>query len=201
MLRRRRRRRAAHHLHLHRRRADGDPVPEVRRRPAAVLDRLQADAAASTRARRTSTPAANLMGAVRTVAHRRRGDEPRQRHRRRRRRRGVPPAKEVLIGLGLLISIPLVVFGAAILIKLIDRYPDHRHARRRADRLCRRRGDRDRSGLVAPWVDENAHWLHWGGPLLGADPGHRHRQAAGASARARQARGSAKKTSKSGSAR
>jgi YjbE family integral membrane protein len=78
-----------------------------------------------------------------------------------------PPAKEVLIGLGLLISIPLVVFGAAILIKLIARFP-----------IIVTLG----AGLIgwvagevivtdpawSAWVDEHAHWLHWGGPLAGA---------------------------------
>jgi YjbE family integral membrane protein len=78
-----------------------------------------------------------------------------------------PPAKEVLIGLGLLISIPLVVFGAAILIKLIGRYP-----------IIVTLG----AALIgwvggevivtdpawSAWVDEHAHWLHWGGPLIGA---------------------------------
>ncbi len=78
-----------------------------------------------------------------------------------------PPAKAVLIGLGLLISIPLVVFGAAILIKLIGRFP-----------IIVTLG----AALIgwvggevivtdpawAAWVDDNAHWLHWAGPLVGA---------------------------------
>lgn len=78
-----------------------------------------------------------------------------------------PPAKEVLIGLGLLISIPLVVFGAAILIKLIARFP-----------IIVVLG----AALIGwvggevivtdpawiGWVDEHAHWLHWAGPALGA---------------------------------
>ena len=78
-----------------------------------------------------------------------------------------PPAKEVLIGLGLLVSIPLVVFGAAILIKLIARFP-----------IIVVFG----AGLIGwvggevivtdpawtAWVDAQAHWLHWVGPALGA---------------------------------
>jgi YjbE family integral membrane protein len=78
-----------------------------------------------------------------------------------------PAAKEVLIALGLLISIPLVVFGAAILIKLIARFP-----------VIVILG----AGLIgwvggevvvtdpawSAWVDENMHWLHWAGPALGA---------------------------------
>jgi YjbE family integral membrane protein len=78
-----------------------------------------------------------------------------------------PPAKGVLIGLGLLISIPLVVFGAAILIKLIGRFP-----------IIVTLG----AALIGwvggevivtdpawvAWVDAHAHWLHWGGPLIGA---------------------------------
>ena len=80
---------------------------------------------------------------------------------------GFPAAKEVLIALGLLISIPLVVFGAAILIKLIARFP-----------VIVLVG----AGLIgwvggevivtdpawADWVEEQAHWLHWGAPALGA---------------------------------
>ena len=85
----------------------------------------------------------------------------------RRRRRGLPAGEGVLIGLGLLISIPLVVFGAAILIKLIGRFP-----------IIVTLG----AALIGwvggevivtdpawvTWVDEHAHWLHWGGPLIGA---------------------------------
>jgi YjbE family integral membrane protein len=80
---------------------------------------------------------------------------------------GHAAAKEVLIALGLLISIPLVVFGAAILIKLINRFP-----------IIVLVG----AGLIgwvggevivtdpawSGWIDDNAHWLHWGGPALGA---------------------------------
>ena len=80
---------------------------------------------------------------------------------------GHAAAKEVLIALGLLISIPLVVFGAAILIKLINRFP-----------VIVLVG----AGLIGwvggevivtdpawtAWIDANAHWLHWGGPALGA---------------------------------
>ena len=80
---------------------------------------------------------------------------------------GHAAAKEILIGLGLLISIPLVVFGAAILIKLINRFP-----------IIVLVG----AGLIgwvggevivtdpawSAWVDDNAHWLHWGAPVLGA---------------------------------
>jgi YjbE family integral membrane protein len=80
---------------------------------------------------------------------------------------GHAAAKEILIALGLLISIPLVVFGAAILIKLINRFP-----------VIVLVG----AGLIgwvggevivtdpawAGWIEENAHWLHWGGPALGA---------------------------------
>lgn len=77
------------------------------------------------------------------------------------------PAKEILIGLGLLISIPLVVGGAAILIKLIARFP--------AIVLLGAALIGWVGGEVivtdpawSAWVDEQAHWLHWGGPLIGA---------------------------------
>jgi YjbE family integral membrane protein len=80
---------------------------------------------------------------------------------------GFAAAKEVLIALGLLISIPLVVFGAAILIKLIARFP-----------IIVLLG----AGLIgwvggevivtdpawSGWVEEHAHWLDWAAPALGA---------------------------------
>ena len=78
-----------------------------------------------------------------------------------------PPAKEVLIGLGLLISIPLVVFGAAILIKLIARFPII--VVLGAALIGWVGGEvivTDPAWSV--WVDERAHWLHWVGPLAGA---------------------------------
>ena len=72
-----------------------------------------------------------------------------------------------LLVLGLLISIPMVVYGATMLIKLIERYPvivpggaaligfiggevivsDH---------------------ALEPWIEQNAAWVHQLGPLLGA---------------------------------
>ena len=80
---------------------------------------------------------------------------------------GFAAGKEVLIALGLLISIPLVVFGAAILIKLIARFP-----------IIVLVG----AGLIgwvggevivtdpawSGWVEEHAHWLDWAAPALGA---------------------------------
>lgn len=73
----------------------------------------------------------------------------------------------VLLVIGLVISIPLVVYGATLLIHLIERFPviipggaaligfiggevvisDH---------------------VVAPWIDANAHWFHDAVPLAGA---------------------------------
>ncbi len=41
----------------------------------------------------------------------------------------------VLVVLGLAISIPLIIFGSTILLKLMDRFPDHHHRRRGAARL------------------------------------------------------------------
>lgn len=72
-----------------------------------------------------------------------------------------------LLVIGLIISVPLVVYGATLLINLINRWPviipggaaligyigaevmitDH---------------------AIEPWITANAHWLHDWGPLLGA---------------------------------
>ncbi len=52
--------------------------------------------------------------------HRRCGDEPRQRH---RHRRGRATATSTLIVLGLLISIPLIIFGATLIMLLLNRFP------------------------------------------------------------------------------
>jgi YjbE family integral membrane protein len=78
-----------------------------------------------------------------------------------------PPAKEVLIGLGLLISIPLVVFGAAILIKLIARFPIIVVLGAALIGWVGGEVMVTDPAWVA-WVDEHAHWLHWGAPLAGA---------------------------------
>jgi YjbE family integral membrane protein len=75
--------------------------------------------------------------------------------------------KFTLLVIGLLISIPLVVYGATLLLKLIGRFP-----------IIVTLG----AALIGwvggevmvtdpawiEWVDANAHWLHWGGPIMGA---------------------------------
>ena len=55
-----------------------------------------------------------------------------------------------LLVIGLAISIPLIVAGAALVMALLDRLSDPGLGRRRAARLDRRRGHRHRSG--PPWL-------------------------------------------------
>jgi YjbE family integral membrane protein len=72
-----------------------------------------------------------------------------------------------LLVLGIVISVPLVVYGAALLITLINRFP------------VIVPGGAALIGFVGaevaitdpaiePWIAVNAHWLHDAGPLLGA---------------------------------
>jgi hypothetical protein len=72
-----------------------------------------------------------------------------------------------LLVLGLAISIPLVVYGATLLIKLIGRFP------------VIVPGGAALIGFIggevmiadpalAPWIEAHAHWLHDAGPLAGA---------------------------------
>jgi YjbE family integral membrane protein len=72
----------------------------------------------------------------------------------------------VLLALGLLISIPLVVFGATLLLKLMERYP--MIITLGAAVLGWTAGEMmvtDPS--VATWVNGNAAWLHWAAPIFG----------------------------------
>jgi len=73
----------------------------------------------------------------------------------------------VLLILGLLISIPLVVYGAQILIALISRMP---FIITLGAALIGYIGGEVivTDPGVGPWVDANAHWLHYVAPLLGA---------------------------------
>ena len=74
-----------------------------------------------------------------------------------------------LIVLGLLISIPLIIFGATLIMLLLEPLPDHRHRRRRPAGLDRGRSAGDRSGLcrVARGAMPNAKtWFEIGGAVL-----------------------------------
>jgi YjbE family integral membrane protein len=73
----------------------------------------------------------------------------------------------VLLVLGLLISIPLVIFGASMLMKLMERYPII--ITLGAAILGWTAGEMGVTDpAVAVWVNENAAWLHWGAPAIGA---------------------------------
>jgi hypothetical protein len=72
-----------------------------------------------------------------------------------------------LLVLGLVISIPMVVFGAAILLKLIDRFPIIVTVG--AALIGYVAGEvMVTDPLFQDWVDAHAHWLHWVAPPLGA---------------------------------
>ena len=71
----------------------------------------------------------------------------------------------VLLVIGLVISIPLVVYGATLLIKLIERYPVIVPGG--AALIGFIGGEVVISDpAIAPWVDANAHWFHDAVPLL-----------------------------------
>jgi hypothetical protein len=73
----------------------------------------------------------------------------------------------VLLIIGLIISIPLVVYGATLLIKLIERFPVIVPGG--AALIGFIGGEVVISDpVVAPWIEANAHWFHDGVPLAGA---------------------------------
>lgn len=73
----------------------------------------------------------------------------------------------LLLTLGLVISIPLVVFGAALLMKLMERYP--LIITLGAAVLGWTAGDMGVTDpAIAEWVADEAAWLHWGAPAVGA---------------------------------
>jgi YjbE family integral membrane protein len=73
----------------------------------------------------------------------------------------------LLLTLGLLISIPLVVFGATMLMVLMERYPII--ITLGAAVLGWTAGEMGVTDpAVAEWVNQNASWLHWIAPALGA---------------------------------
>ena len=73
----------------------------------------------------------------------------------------------MLLVLGLAISIPLVIFGATMLMKVMDRFPIIITIG--AGLLGWVSGDMAASDpVVKAWVDANAAWLHWAAPAAGA---------------------------------
>ena len=73
----------------------------------------------------------------------------------------------VLLILGLAISIPLVIFGSTLMIKLMERFPIIVHAGRRADRLGRRRNHRAATSSLRDVLAANP-WLHYAAAAAGA---------------------------------
>jgi YjbE family integral membrane protein len=72
-----------------------------------------------------------------------------------------------LLVLGLAISIPLVIFGATMLMKVMDRWPIIITIG--AALLGWVAGDMAAADpVVKDWVDANAAWLHWAAPAAGA---------------------------------
>jgi len=72
----------------------------------------------------------------------------------------------LLLILGLAISIPLVIFGSTLMIRLMERYPFV--VTFGAGLIGWVGGETIISdNVLAPWVLE-AHWLHYAGPALGA---------------------------------
>jgi hypothetical protein len=73
----------------------------------------------------------------------------------------------LLLVLGLVISVPLVVYGATLLITLINRWPVIIPG---GAALIGYIGAEVMitDPAIGPWVDAHAHWLHDVGPLLGA---------------------------------
>ena len=72
-----------------------------------------------------------------------------------------------LLILGLAISIPLIIFGATLLLKLMERFPVIITIG--AGLLGWVAGDMAATdNAIKPWVDENAAWLHYGAAVVGA---------------------------------
>jgi YjbE family integral membrane protein len=73
----------------------------------------------------------------------------------------------VLLVLGLAISIPLVIFGSTVLLRLMERFPVI--ITLGAALLGWVAGDMATTDpAVKEWVDANAAWLHYGAPIAGA---------------------------------
>ena len=132
---------AAHRVHRRGRLADAAALSQDRRRAGAVLDRRQAAGSRRAGRERDRGGRASLArGAHRR--HRRYRHEPRQRHRHRgggRRQHGAAGARARR-------QHSDDGRRRALIMALLERFPILVWARRRAARLDRRRGDRDRSG-------------------------------------------------------
>jgi YjbE family integral membrane protein len=73
----------------------------------------------------------------------------------------------VLLILGLLISIPLVIFGSTLLMKIMERWPII--VTIGAGLLGWVAGEMAATDpAIANWVETNASWLHYGAPVIGA---------------------------------
>ena len=73
----------------------------------------------------------------------------------------------LLLVLGLIISVPMVVYGATLLIRAIERFPVIIYF---GAGLIGYIGGEVAIGdpVVAPWLDSHAHWSHVAAPLAGA---------------------------------
>ena len=70
----------------------------------------------------------------------------------------------VLLTFGLLVSIPLVIAGSQLILKLIERFPILVVVG--GALLGYIAGEMFvREAVLAPWIDAHAHWLHWGLPV------------------------------------
>ncbi|MBM3541603.1 MAG: TerC family protein [Alphaproteobacteria bacterium] len=80
---------------------------------------------------------------------------------------GAAQGSLLLLSLGLVISIPLVVYGAQLLVKLIERYPVI--IAMGAALIGYVAGEVIiTDNALLPWVDAHAHWLHYVAPMAGA---------------------------------
>src|SRR5690606_31883318 len=72
-----------------------------------------------------------------------------------------------LLALGLLISIPLIVYGSTLILHLLDRYPVIIAVG--GALLGYIAGETVATDpVLIDWVNENAAWLHYGAPIGGA---------------------------------
>ncbi|HEY7905070.1 MAG TPA: TerC family protein [Casimicrobiaceae bacterium] len=70
----------------------------------------------------------------------------------------------VLLTFGLLVSIPLVIAGSQLILKVIERYPVLVVAG--GALLGYIAGEMFvREAVLAPWIDARGHWIHWGLPI------------------------------------
>jgi predicted tellurium resistance membrane protein TerC len=80
---------------------------------------------------------------------------------------GAAKGSLLLLALGLIISIPLVVYGAQLLVKLIERFPVI--IAMGAALIGYVAGEVIiTDNALLPWVDAHAYWLHYVAPMAGA---------------------------------